>query len=849
MRGKFSGKLSYFNIVCCLLWLLTVVSQGYSEKSVREHPYQNSALSVEKRVEDLLGRMSLKDKIVQLSGRNSMETFEDKELGIPVMRFTDGPHGVRDGKATCFPTSIAMGASWNTDLIRKTGAALGRETSAKGRHVLLGPCINIHRTPLGGRNFESFSEDPYLTARITVAYVQGVQSQGVGTSLKHFACNNQEFERMTISADIDERALREIYSPAFKAGVKEGGAWTVMAAYNRVNGEYCCANSHLLTDILKDEWGFKGIVLSDWGAVHSTVPSALAGLDLEMPGPGKFFSQALLDAVRKGKVSEECIDEKVRRILWLKFSLGLFDRSESPLEGMLDSKEHRELARKVAQESIVMLKNDRHILPLDINEIKSIAVFGPNASEARLGGGGSSTVSPFYSVSPLTGLKNICPDNIKIMFRQGCGFIGNIRVVPGEFLFLPGEGSVSKKEGLQGEYYNNKKLEGEPVFARVDPEIDFNWGQSFPSPWVEKDNYSVRWTGKLVPPQTGYYDLGLASDDGVRLYLDGKCLINEWRDHGTETHIRRVHLQAGKRYDIKIEYYENEGEALVKLLWSPPDTKQDKVEILAGQSDVAIVFAGLCKEIEGEGLDKKKFSLPEDQIDLIKKVSAANKNTIVVLINGSPVQMIQWIDNVPAVLEAWYPGQEGGNAIADVLFGRINPSGKLPVAFSEKLGDSSAMKNYPGENGIVKYAEGIFVGYRYFDKYKKKPLFAFGHGLSYTTFEYSNLKVSSPEPDNKTAEVSVDLQNTGNRKGKEVVQLYIRDIQSELERPEKELKAFKKVELVLGEKKTVKFKLNEDAFAYYHPKHRKWLVEPGAFEILIGSSSRDIRLRKQLNLN
>ncbi|HBA83673.1 MAG TPA: glycosyl hydrolase [Verrucomicrobia bacterium] len=807
--------------------------------------YKNPDLPVEQRVADLLGRMTLEEKIDQLSGENYMDTRRNERLGIPSLKMTDGPHGVRWEQATCFPTAISLGASWDTNLVREVGVALADETRAKGRNVLLGPCVNIHRTPLGGRNFESFAEDPYLAGRMAVAYVQGVQSRKIGTSTKHFAVNNQEWDRMTIDVLVDERTLHEIYLPAFKAAVQEADTWTVMAAYNRVNGPYCCANKPLLTDILKGEFGFKGLVVSDWGACHGTVDSAQSGLDLEMPGPGQFFGKALLEAVQKGEVSEQLIDDKVRRILWVMFRMDLFDGIEARHQGSLDTPAHRSLAREAGAKGMVLLKNHPAALPLDRTKIKTLAIIGPHAKAARLGGGGSSTVSPFYAVTPFEGLSNKLGQAISLRYVQGCSLPGELMPIPTHCLIPPsGEEGV---HGLLGEYFNNQNLKDDPVLKRLDAAVDFDWGNGSPAPEIPNDHFSVRWTGKLAPTSSGHYDLGMTSDDGFRLFLDGRLLIDSWHDQAGLTKTASVELEAGHVYDLKAEYFENTGSAMARLGWiQSQDTIQEAADAARG-ADAAIVFAGISSQQEGEGFDRQDLNLPGDQNALIEAVAAANPNTIVVLNNGTPVIMTGWIDRVAAVLEAWYPGQEGGNAIADVLLGDVNPSGRLPVTFPRKLDDAPSQRNYPGQEGSVRYAEGLFVGYRHYDSKAKDVLFPFGHGLSYTTFEYSDLGIERFS-EAASATVRLTVRNAGTRAGAEIVQLYVHDIEAGAERPEQELKAFHKISLKPGESEVVEFQLDRTAFAFYDTVRHDWVVEPGDFEVRVGASSRDIRARASMSV-
>ncbi len=761
-------------------------------------PYQNLQLSIEARIDDLLQRMTLWEKAEMVSG-TGFDSKPLERLGIPSLRMTDGPVGVRSGNATAFPVSMAMAATWNAELIKQVGQALGREAKAKGKNVLLGPCMNIHRGPHAGRNFESFGEDPYLAARMATAYIQGVQIEKVIATAKHFACNNQEFDRMSTDVKIDERALHEIYLPAFKTAVQEGGAWAVMSAYNRLNGHYCSGNTYLLTDILKDRWGFQGFVMSDWGAVHSTIPDLYAGTDIEMPAARYFTAKEVMAAVNEGSVKESKLNAKIRRMLRAMFAMGYFDQKESD-QGALDTPAHRQLARTVAQQGIVMLKNQTNLLPLEKKKIKSIAIIGPNADVAITGGGGSSRVDPFYSVSPLEGIKNKVGDGVKIHYARGFPHQTGLTPIAPEYLRPLKD--VEKKNGLLAEYYNNIRFSGEPVIRRIDRQINFNVGDRKVDEKMNEDQISIRWTGRFLPKETGVYALGLSSDDGTRLYLDGKMVVDNWGDHGIITKADTLKLEAGTEYDLKVEFYENAGGAAAILGWQRIDVDSvvNAVEIekqkaldLARTSDVVLLCAGNTAEIEIEGKDRDHLNLAEGQDELILAVSKVNPRTIVVLNSGAAILMNNWIDQIQVFLEAWFPGQEGGNALADVLFGDANSSGKLPTTFPKRWEDAPAYGNYPGEDGAVHYADGIFVGYRHFDKRNIEPLFPFGYGLSYTTFSYRDLLIdpAAVTQDGKIT-VSLIVENTGSRAGAEVVQLYVQDVEASIERPMKELKGLKK---------------------------------------------------------
>lgn len=831
----------------------TVFSQGNSLPV-----YKNTQIPVEERIEDLLSRMSLEEKVDMLSG-TGFESKPNERLGIPSLNMTDGPVGVRWGKATAFPAGIAMAASWDTALVERIGQALARETKAKGRNVLLGPCVNIQRVPHAGRNFESFGEDPYLASRMAVSYVKGVQSEKVIATTKHLACNNQEYERGSIDTRVDERALREIYLPAFNAAVQEADCWAIMSAYNRLNGHYCSSNTALLTDILKNEWGFQGFTMSDWGAVHSTIPTLFAGLDIEMPEAKYLIKEDVLEAVKSGTVKESKIDDKIRRMLRAMFVMEFFDQparqgftgGKEPDTGALDTPEHRKLALETAQESIVLMKNERNLLPLDIKKIKSIAVIGPNAAISRTGGGGSSRVIPFYSISPLEALRNKIGKDVKIYYSPGMFMEEDMPPIESAYL-RPPEGE-EETQGLLGEYFNNMEFKGEPIIRKIDRQINFQGGNDFPK-GIPADYFSVRWTGKLVPPKSAKYILSISSDDGSRLYLNGKLLLDNWGPHALQTKSATVELKKGKPVDIKVEFCEEAGEAAVILGWDialdnvNPATETEAVK-LAKKSDAAIVFAGLSNHIEGEGSDRKDLSLPSSQESLIKAIVKANKNTVVVLNSGSPILMNDWINQTPALLEVWYSGQEGGNAIVDVLFGQINPSGKLPMTFPKKWEDFPSYGNYPGEDGVVYYREGIFVGYRHFDKEDIEPLFPFGHGLSYTKFSYSDIKITPRKVSKeKNVEVSFNLKNSGLREGAEIVQLYLQDIESSVERPSKELKGFQKVYLKPGEEKRISLTIKSSDMKFFDICRKSWMAEAGKFKAMLGSSSRDIRIEGEFEL-
>ena len=813
-----------------LLGLCLTVS-GYSQGTVDE------------RIAALVQRMSVQEKVDLLAGIE-FETKAITRLGIPSLKMTDGPQGVRWGKSTAFPASIAMAATWNEPLIEKTGAAIAEEVKAKGRHMLLAPCINILRVPQGGRSFEGFGEDPHLAARAAVAYVKGVQSRNVIATVKHFAANNQEHERLTISSGVEEQALREIYLPAFKAAVQEGGAWSVMSAYNRLNNTYCSENPWLLTDVLKKEWGFPGFVVSDWGATHSTVASANAGLDLEMP-TGQYFNAALLDAVQKGQVTEATLNDKVSRILRAMIWAGLFDVQAKPDESVVGSAEHRAVAGAVAREAVVLLKNEQNVLPLDLRTVRSIAVLGPNAPVARVGGGGSAFVEPTAASTPLEEVVARAGGSARIVYARGEFSDEDFRPVETSAL-RPASGGY----GLRGEYFANPDCKGSPALIRVDPQVAFTWKGVSPASSLPLEDYSVRWTGSLVPPADGRYEIRVRTDDGVRLWLDNTLLIDDWTRHAPRSHSTQISLRGGRPVAVRMEYYNASKDGSALLAWRPDAERPQAAAVEAARgADVVLMFVGNTQEVESEGYDRPTLDLPPGQNDLLEAVLRVNRNVVVVLNVGSPVVMSRWVNRVPGLLCAWFPGQEGARAVVDVLFGEVNPSGKLPVTFPKRWEDCAAYGNYPGNAGVVNYKEGVFVGYRHFDAKNLQPEFPFGFGLSYATFAYRNLVVT-PGGAGKpvAATVTLELENTSRREGAEVVQLYLRDVESSVPRPLRELKAFKKIALRPGQKSQVSFEIPREACAFFHPVKKTWVVEPGKFEVQIGSSSRDIRLRGEFPL-
>ncbi len=825
-------------------------------------------IAVSPRVQSLLEQLTLDEKVSLLAGASSWYTVPVERLGIPAIKVTDGPNGARGDvfeartTAAAFPVGISLAATWNPDLVGQVGAALAAEARSKGAVVLLGPTVNIHRSTLNGRNFECYSEDPFLTARLAVAYIRGLQGEGVGASVKHFAGNNSEFERNSISSEIGERALREIYLPAFEAAVHEAGTWTVMAAYNKLNGAFCTENPDLLTRILKEEWAWDGVVMSDWYATHSTAAAANAGLDLEMPGPTQWRGAKLVQAVRDGLVAETAVDDEAARMLHLIERSGAFEHPEIPEQQAIDRPEHRALIRRAGAEGCVLLQNRDGLLPLDPAALQRVAVIGPNAKAARIMGGGSSHVSAHYAVTPFEGITAQLGPVVKVAYEVGCS---NDRFTPLLAMDQVAPAPGAPTGALAATYYNSLDLSGDPVWQTSLRGSQQTWLEGVIGPGVDPGAFSLRVGGVFTPRESGSYTFGLTSAGSSRLLIDGAAAVDLWNDQppgesffgsGAAEQLVARDLEAGRPVTLTVEY-SKQGTGMIagfRLGVTPtvPGDSIARATRLAADSDVALVFVGSSGDWESEGADRTSMDLVGEQAALIRAVAAANPRTVVVLQTGSPITM-PWLDGPAAVLQAWFCGQECGNAIADVLFARVDASGRLSQTFPVRLEDNPAYLNYPGENGRVIYGEGIFVGYRFYEKRKIGPLFPFGFGLSYTTFAYANLRLDRQvvAPDDLVAaplDVTVEVTNTGARSGMDVVQLYVRDPHSTLVRPEKELKGFAKVALQPGETQTVHLPIDRRALAFYDDAVRRWVAEAGTFEVLVGRSSADILLTVRFDL-
>ncbi len=813
----------------------------------------------ENELAELVDRMTLEEQVLILSGQDVWSTAPIPRLGIGSLRMTDGPSGARGGgsliagvKTATFPVGIALGATWNTALLGEIGAAIAEQTLAKGARMLLGPTVNIHRSVTNGRNFECYSEDPVLTAHLASAYIKGMQSRGVAATIKHFAGNESEIERTTVNSEIDERALREIYLLPFEVAVKDAGTWGVMSSYNKLNGTYSAENTWLLTKVLREDWGYDGIVMSDWFGSRTTAPTVNAGLNLEMPGPTRDRGDKLIDAVETGQVSRAKVRELALDMLRLMDRNGALREYAAWEEKELDLPAHRALIRRAGAEAAVLLKNDGALLPLDATLLGSVAVIGPNAKVAQIMGGGSARTNPYYRVSPWDGLvARLGAD--RLSYAEGCG---NGRFVP---LY---DGT------FEMEWYDNQTLDGAPVATdRQDRGEVFLLGEKAGGK-VDPYKFSLRLKGSYTPAVSGTYEIGLAAAGYARAYLDGELVADattNWTvgrtffEEGCEEVVSSVSLDAGRTYEITVELVSKQPRNLhisavrLGIGLSNDDALIAEAVAAARAADVALVFVGRSGEWDTEGSDLLNIDLPGRQNDLVSAVVAANPKTIVVLQTGGPVEM-PWIETVPSVLEAWYPGMEAGNAIADVLFGSAEPGGRLPQSFPVRWQDNPTQSQdpevYPGIDGKVRYEEGVFIGYRHYDRTGIAPLFPFGHGLGYTDFALTGLMphATAFDTEGKLA-VDIVLENTGKREGAAVVQLYICDVEANVPRPEKELKSFAKVTLAPGEKRTVTLTLTPRDFAFFDVASQCWRVEPGRFDLIAGFSATDIRARTEITLD
>lgn len=808
--------------------------------------------AVEKKVDAMVQKLTLKQKLELIGGVDSMFIRAEPSIGLPRLKMSDDSLGVRTwGPDTSYAANIALAATWDPSMAHQIGKALGRDARARGVNFLLGPGVNIYRAPVDGRNFEFMGEDPYLAGHMAAHFILGLQSQGVIATVKHYTANNAEYNRHNINAIIGERALHEIYLPAFKDAIKIGHAGAIMDSYNLVNGEHSTQNKELNIDILRKRWGFKGIVMSDWFATYSAVGAANGGLDLEMPFGEYMNPKNLMPAIKDGKVSVATINDKVRNILREAVLFGFFNRPQLKPDVPKDNFENQQVALREALESITLLKNKNHLLPLNPNRVHTIAIIGPDAwpmPEA----GGSSHVSPYNSTSFLTGLVRYGGAKIKVLYVRGLP--STMDLFRQTRFEAPPSNNPYFSRAVKVETYDNANFQGTPKVTWASNMAGFHPSEFGPR---TKHPRSVRYTAKFMPKTTGKYIVVAAAggQDTYKVMVNGKTVLSESTHEGQAPQSTEVPLQSGQAANIQVEYWPTGNATRFGMGIEAAGTIVDpEVKQIASLADAAVVSVGFNQHSESEGFDRS-FELPFGQNELINTVAAANKNTIVTISAGGNVDMQPWIHNVAAIFDTFYPGQEGGPALAQLIFGEHDPEGHLPASYAANWSENPTYHNYYGPNvpwghvEPVKYAEGVYVGYRYYTTFHKPVLFPFGFGLSYTTFAFSNLKVS-PEDASPSGDITVsfDVTNTGQREGADVAQLYVGDPSAKIKRPVEELKGFQKVRLMPGQTQRVVLHLNHSALAYWSVKKHGWEVDPGKFTVSVGDSSEHLPLSQSFQV-
>ncbi len=821
------------------------------------HPdFRPPSEATEKRVEELLGQLSLSEKIRLIGGQTGgRATYAVERLGIPALRLADGPAGVHwwCEASTTYPALIAAAASFDPDLVRRMGEGLGRDCRARGVHILLAPGVNIYRSPLCGRNFEYTGEDPCLASRIAAAYIDGVQSQGVSATVKHFAGNFQEYDRHHVSTDADERTLREIYLPAFEAAITEAGAGALMTAYNLVNGQHASQQEHLILDILKGEWDFQGIAMSDWVSVYDTIAAANNGLDLEMPGAVHFLEDKVLQALETGTVHPESIDDKVRRLLRLAVCFGWLGREQQDPAIPMQDPETERISRDVLLGGAVLLKNDDEVLPLDKDKLQKVAVIGRHAHPPVIGGGGSSYNPPYHTRSILEGVGAYLENEGQVLHAPGFDPERAEKVCQ-SLCFIQEDGT----HGLRGEFFASVEPEGEPQTGQTWERIHKRWGRRPPVEGIDGAPFSARFSGFLDVGESQLYNFYMNIHGRCRLRVAGETLVDCWHSADPAIHKTMQRKLSAGRHAVELEFSQTHFRSILSLGAEPAtaaNREREAARQAAREADAAILCVGFTQETEHEGGDRT-FALPTGTDEFITEICAENANVVLVLTAGGNVDMAPWIDKVKALLHIWYPGQDAA-AVADLLFGAVNPSGKLPATFEDKLEHRSSAHSYgiataqaePPEwrkdyYRRITLADGVMTGYRHHDRHAIPPRFPFGFGLSYTSFSLENLHLSSREMEpGATIDITLDVTNTGDREGAEVIQLYISPPDSETPRPVKELKGFQKLHLQPGETQTARLSIGPRDLRTYDQWGKRWITIPGEYQALLGASSEDLPLR------
>lgn len=839
-----------FGVVCLASTLFGCALAASAQAPVPDSP------ALEAKAHAMMSKLTLEQKIELLGGVDNMYTHSEDSIGLPRLKMSDASLGVRTwGPTTAYAGGVALAATWDTDFARRLGEGLGKDARARSVHFLLGPGVNIARSPVSGRNFEYLSEDPFLNSTLVVPFIEGVQSQGVVATVKHFAANNQEYNRHNVSSDVDERPLRELYLPAFEAAVTKGHVDAVMNSYNLLNGVHATQNEFLNLKVLKGEWNFQGILMSDWDSTYDSIGAANNGLDFEMPSPRFMNAKALLPAVKDGVVKESTIDDKVLRLMREVLRYGFLDRPQFDPSDSTYSVANRAVALDGARESLTLLKNDGAILPLDPAKVKTIAVIGPDAYPF-VTGGGSSEAQAFEPVSILTGIANLLGPDVHVLYARG----------------LPSENDVFSNTAWTGSVkvstFPNKDFTGAAEVTNQGNIADWK-----PSPWDVENLHprSIRYNAAFKPGKSGKYVLlaAAAGEDAFKVMVDGNEVLSQIHAEGQVPLSTTLELTAGQTVNVVADYLPHApGVRLGLGIISEADLVPEEARKFASVADVTVLAVGFNHETEGEGQDRT-FTLPWGQDALVETIAAANPRTIVTLTAGGGVDTRRWLSKVPALLHTYFPGQEGGTAIAEVLFGKHNPEGKLPVSFDRSWEENpSAAYYYPAKGGDtalhvtetdgrkvdyviphVKYDDGLMVGYRYWTSTGKHPLYPFGFGLSYTTFSFSKLQVAATAAAGATVPVSFDVTNTGAIAGADVAQLYVSDPSAKAKRPERELKGFAKVRLAPGETRHVTLDLDARAFSYWDAATHKWAIDPGKFVILVGDSSESTPLHADLTLN